>query len=109
MFRNLIVALVVALLVFPFISPEVHAQEPDGEDYNLSMSGALINDWCTRNWQDTDFITVHACNYSLAQRYTLEVSEAEFASCAVANGGDIVKIADCLFARFGEWIAEQDI
>ncbi len=98
----------IVFVSFSLVASLSFAQEPNGEDYNLSMSGALINDWCTRNWQETDYITIHACNYALAQRYNLAVSEAEFTNCAVANGGDIVKIADCLFERFALWIQETD-
>lgn len=83
------------------------AQEPQAEDYNLSMAGALINDWCGRQLEETDYISIHACNYGTAQEYNEETSLAHFTECAIAAGGDIVRIADCMQARFNEWIAEN--
>lgn len=84
------------------------AQEPQAEDYHLSMSGALINDWCSRQWQEQGYITQHACNYALSQRYDLEISSTHFSGCAVANGGDIIKIADCMLQRFNNWVAHSE-
>ena len=83
------------------------ADEPSSLDYNLSMAGALINDWCGRNWQNSDYLTIHACNYQLAQRYNFEISEVHFSACANAAGGDIVQIADCMVAQFGTWLEED--
>ena len=79
-------------------------REPGAEDYNLSMAGALISDWCGRQWQEEEFISRHACNYAISQRYDLETSSTHFTDCAVANGGDIIMIADCMTARFNDWI-----
>lgn len=84
------------------------AQEPQAEDYHLSMSGALINDWCSRQWQEQRYITQHACNYALSQRYDLDISSTHFSECAVANGGDIIKIADCMMQRFNNWIGQSE-
>ena len=81
------------------------AQEPQAEDYNLSMAGALINDWCGRQLEETDFISIHACNYATAQKHNEETSLSHFTECAIAAGGDIVRIADCMQAQFNEWIA----
>jgi len=85
------------------------AQEPQAEDYNLSMSGALINDWCERQLQETDYISIHACNYATAQRYNLELSLSHFTECALAAGGDIVRIADCMQAKFNEWVGAEGV
>lgn len=84
------------------------AQEPQAEDYNLSMAGALINDWCGRQLEETDYISIHACNYATSQKYDEETSLSHFTECAIAAGGDIVRIADCMQAQFNEWIAEDN-
>lgn len=75
-------------------------------DYNLSMAGALINDHCGRTWENSEYISIHACNYSLANRYNLEISAEHFNGCAVASGGDIVRIADCMVVRFNAWLEQ---
>lgn|GEM_PF-561716 len=79
------------------------AEAPDGHSYNLSMAGALINDWCGRQWQAAGYISIHACTYEVAQLYNLEVSSGHFTACAEQSGGDIVQIADCMVNRFGAW------
>ena len=89
------------------LSVPASAQEPEAQDYALSMAGALINNWCGTRWQDAGYISLHACNYELAQRYNRELSSSDFENCAVANGGDIVKIADCMLERYDIWIAEE--
>ena len=83
------------------------SDEPQPEDYNLSMAGALINDWCGRQWQDKGYISIHACNYQLAQQYNLEISSAHFSECVVQSGGDIVRIADCMVAQFNAWSRQE--
>jgi len=80
------------------------ATEPTPLDYNLSMAGALINDWCGRNWQPSEYLTIHACNYDLSQRFNFAVAEVQFSACATAAAGDIVQIADCMVSRFGRWL-----
>lgn len=87
--------------------PAAGAAEPGAEDYTLSMAGALINDHCERNWQDAAYVNKHACNYDLANRYTLELSTAHFSECTVQANGDIVRIADCMVARFTAWLSGQ--
>jgi|GEM_PF-2545755 len=91
-----------------FSSQLVAAQEPQAEDYTLSMAGALINDWCSREFESSGYISIHACNYDMAHRYGRDTSTTHFSECAVANGGDIVRIADCMLARFGEWVRQSD-
>lgn len=83
------------------------AQEWEGEDYALSMAGALINDHCGRVWQDREYVSIHACNYQLANRFTVAVSAQQFEECTVLAQGDIVMIADCMVARFNTWLAQQ--
>lgn len=85
----------------------VNAAEPQAEDYTLSMAGALINDHCGRTWQEADYVNVHACNYQLANRFTLEIATTHFSECTVLAGGDIVKIADCMVTRFSVWLGEE--
>lgn len=77
--------------------------------YNLSMTGALINDKCERSWESAGYISIHACNYQLAQLYDMEIATAHFAECAAASAGDIVKIADCMVARFNAWAAAEQL
>jgi len=84
-----------------------NAQEWQGEDYNLSMSGALINDHCGRVWQDGEYVSIHACNYRLANLFTIAISTQHFEECAVLARGDIVMIADCMVERFNIWVAQQ--
>ncbi len=83
--------------------------EPQAEDYTLSMAGALINDHCGRSWQDGEYVNVHACNYRLANLYTLGISSAHFEDCAVSARGDIVMIADCMVTRFNTWLDEAQL
>jgi len=85
------------------------AKEPSGLDYNLSMAGALISDWCEKNWQTSDHISIHACNYQLSQAYDWELSSAHFEECTVQATGDIVKIADCMVSRFNTWLVEENL
>lgn len=84
-----------------------NAQESESRGYNLSMAGALINDWCGRQWQTSGYITIHACNYELAQRYHFAISSVHFEECAVASQGDIVQIADCMVTRFNAWTEQE--
>lgn len=83
------------------------AQEWQGEDYSLSMSGALINDHCGRVWQGGDYISIHACNYRLANLFNAAVSRQHFDECTVQTQGDIVRIADCMVERFNAWLAQS--
>ncbi len=83
------------------------AQEWQGEDYNLSMSGALINDHCGRVWQGGEYVSIHACNYRLANLFTVAISTQHFEECTVLARGDIVMIADCMVERFNSWVAQQ--
>ncbi len=85
------------------------AEEPQAIDYNLSMAGALINDHCERNWQGTEYISIHACNYQLANLYSLDISAAHFDECTVLARGDIVMIADCMVSRFSAWLVQEQI
>ena len=73
----------------------------------LSMAGALINDWCEQQWQVSEYISIHACNYQIAQLYNLDVSAVHFEGCAVASGGDIVRIADCMVGHFNAWTLQE--
>lgn len=100
MFRFPLTVVLLCLTVLAHAADEHRAQ-----DYSLSMAGALINDWCGRNWESGSYISIHACNYLLANRYGLERSGLDFSECAVATGGDIVAIADCLRQRFDTWVA----
>lgn len=83
------------------------AQEWRGEDYALSMAGALINDHCGRVWQGGEYVSIHACNYRLANRFTVAISAQYFDECRALAGGDIVRIADCMVERFNTWLALQ--
>ena len=83
------------------------AQEWQSEDYSLSMAGALINDHCGKVWQDGDYISIHACNYQLANQFSLAVSSQHFEECTVLARGDIVMIADCMVERFNSWLVQQ--
>ena len=90
-----------------FVSSASSAQEWQSADYSLSMSGALINDHCGRVWQGGEYISIHACNYSLANLFNAAVSRQHFDECTVLAQGDIVKIADCMVARFNTWLEQQ--
>jgi hypothetical protein len=83
------------------------AQDWQGEDYALSMAGALINDHCGRVWEGGDYVSIHACNYRLANFFSVAVSSQQFEECTVLAQGDIVMIADCMVARFNTWLAQQ--
>jgi hypothetical protein len=85
------------------------AEDPSARDYNISMAGALINDWCERNLQTSKYISIHACNYQMAQLYNLDLSTAQFDECVVIAQGDIVKIADCMQSRFNAWLIQEQI
>lgn len=99
----------VCSFVFAGVVHAGEAQIEQGLGYNLSMAGALINDRCEKNWQSSGYISIYACNYQFAQLYHLEIASAHFSECAAAAGGDIVKIADCMVARFNAWIAAEQI
>lgn len=100
--KNIATYLIAALLCASVHAAE-QPQTPQAEDYTLSMAGALINDWCQRQWQQSNYVNVHGCNYHLAQQYTLEISAAQFEQCAILSRGDIVQIADCMVEQFGSW------
>jgi len=101
-FTCLILSLVVAAAVNASA-----AQEWESEDYALSMAGALVNDHCGRVWQGGEYVSIHACNYQLANRFTVAVSAQQFEDCAVLAQGDIIMIADCMVARFNTWLTQQ--
>jgi len=103
MFAYLAFSLCVAAM--PDIS---EAQDWQGEDYSLSMAGALINDHCGRVWQGGEYVSIHACNYQLANLFNLAVSAQHFDECTVLAGGDIVRIADCMVERFNNWLMQQE-
>lgn len=106
MIRNTISCIGTSILI---VSAQLsYAQEPQAEDYNLSMAGALINDWCGRQYEETAYISIHACNYATAQQYNEELSLSHFTECAIASGGDIVRIADCMQVQFNEWIGGEN-
>ena len=102
---------IIACLVFGLIVAVVpgvgEAQEWQSEDYSLSMAGALINDHCGKVWQGGEYISIHACNYQLANRFSLAVSSQHFEECTVLARGDIVMIADCMVERFNTWLEQQ--
>jgi len=85
------------------------AEDSSARDYNLSMAGALINDWCERNLQTSNYISIHACNYKMAQLYNFDLTTAQFDECVVVAGGDIVKIADCMLSRFNAWLVQKQL
>ena len=101
-FTRLVLSLVIAATVNS--SAE---QEWESEDYALSMAGALVNDHCGRVWQGGEYVSIHACNYQLANRFTVAVSAQQFDECTVLSQGDIVMIADCMAARFNTWLTQQ--
>lgn len=90
-------------------NPTIAAEGVHARDYNLSMAGALISDNCERNWQTSSYISLHACNYQLAQHYNLEISQEHFEGCVVIATGDLVKIAECMTERFNQWLADEKI
>ncbi|MEX0964901.1 MAG: hypothetical protein WDZ52_12750 [Pseudohongiellaceae bacterium] len=92
------------LLLSVVTTQSASAAEPQAADYTLSMAGALINDHCTRTWQSAEFVNIHACNYQLANQFTLEIASTHFNQCTVAARGDIVMIADCMVAGFESWL-----
>lgn len=97
-----------AFSLFVAATPRLsEAQDWQGEDYNLSMAGALINDHCGRVWQDGEYVSIHACNYQLANLFTVAVSAQHFEECTVLATGDIVMIADCMVERFNTWLIQQ--
>lgn len=102
-----------AALVFSFMlvtsGQAGEAQIEEALGYNLSMAGALINDKCERSWESAGYISIHACNYQFSQFYNMEIATAHFVECATASGGDIVKIADCMVARFNAWVAAEQL
>lgn len=104
---NRILCCVIAGLFLATAGVNSQAEEAEPRGYNLSMAGALINDWCERQWQGSGYISIHACNYELAQLYNLAVSSVHFDGCVVASGGDIVRIADCMVSRFNAWAAQE--
>ncbi|PCI74826.1 MAG: hypothetical protein COB20_14305 [SAR86 cluster bacterium] len=83
------------------------AQDWQGKDYNLSMAGALINDHCGRVWEGGEYVSIHACNYQLANLFNVAVSTQHFEECTVLAQGDIVMIADCMVERFNSWLGQQ--
>ena len=85
------------------------AGDSSARDYKLSMAGALINDWCERNLQTSKYISIHACNYQMAQLYNLDLSSGQFDECVVIAQGDIVKIADCMLDRFNAWLVQEQL
>jgi|MEHZ01.6.fsa_nt_MEHZ011620743.1_3 hypothetical protein len=105
--RKIFTCLVLSLVVAAAAVNASAAQEWEGEDYALSMAGALINDHCGRVWQGGEYVSIHACNYQLANRFTVAVSAQQFEECTVLAQGDIVMIADCMVARFNTWLTQQ--
>ena len=101
-FESLVFSLVAVVTV-----SVTEAQDWQGKDYNLSMSGALINDHCGRVWQGGGYVSIHACNYRLANLFTVAISMQHFEDCAVLARGDIVMIADCMVERFNAWVVQQ--
>ncbi|MDA0281457.1 MAG: hypothetical protein O3C29_13650 [Proteobacteria bacterium] len=94
-------------LVVAVTASTSEAQEWQGDDYALSMAGALINDHCGRVWQGGEYISIHACNYKLASLFTVAISSQHFDECRVLAAGDIVMIADCMVERFNTWLVQQ--
>jgi len=103
--RQIVFFLLVSSLV-SFASAATDDNAAESRNLNLSMAGAVINDWCGRNWQASEFITVHACNYQLAQDYNFVTASSDFNACVEITGGDIVQIADCVLFRFNTWIEQ---
>lgn len=103
--NNVLMSLFISLLVIATTSSS-EAQDWQAEDYSLSMAGALINDHCGRVWQGGGYISIHACNYRLANLFTASVSAKQFEECGVLAQGDIVMIADCMVERFNTWLEQ---
>ena len=82
--------------------------DTEAHSYTLSMAGALISDNCERNWKASNYVSVYACNYELAQLYSLELSAHHFDQCAQVARGDIIKIADCMTNQFNVWISNHE-
>ena len=104
---NRILCCLVLSLIITKASNASEAKDPLPRDYNLSMAGALINDTCERNWQSSEYISIHACNYQMAHLYNLGISAVHFDECVAVAGGDIVKIADCMVERFNAWFLQE--
>lgn len=104
-----LLAYIVLNLSMASIAYAQDTNEPSARDYNLSMAGALISDWCEKNWQTSAHLTIHACNYQLSQSYDWKLSSAHFEECTVEATGDIVKIADCMVARFSTWLEKENL
>ncbi|GJM14663.1 MAG: hypothetical protein DHS20C12_30660 [Pseudohongiella sp.] len=98
------IALAAAVAIGPNLA---YAQDWQDSDYALSMAGALINDHCGREWQNGEYISVHACNYRFSNLFNSEISTQHFDACRTLARGDIVMIADCMVERFGSWLDEQ--
>jgi len=94
-------------VVLTQVAGTIHAQDWQAQDYTLSMAGALINEHCGRVWQNGEYVNIHACNYNLANLFTIDLSARHFEECTVLAQGDIVKIADCMVERFNGWLAQQ--
>ncbi|MFT7471824.1 MAG: hypothetical protein ACI8XU_001720 [Kiritimatiellia bacterium] len=94
-------------LVVAVAASASEAQEWQGEDYALSMAGALINDHCGRVWQGGEYVSIHACNYQFANLFSRAISSQHFDECTVLARGDIVMIADCMVERFNAWLEQQ--
>lgn len=106
---NRILACLLLGLLVNTTTNAAESENSSARDYNLSMAGALINDYCERNLQSSNYISIHACNYQLANLYTLDISTVHFDGCGAASGGDIVKIADCMVERFNAWILKEQL
>lgn len=104
---NRILCCLIVSLTITIANAASEAENSEARGYNLSMAGALINDWCERQWQTSEYISIHACNYQLAQLYNLDISTVHFEECAAASGGDIVRIADCMVDRFNAWTLRE--
>lgn len=104
--RKIFTCLVLSLVVAATVHSRAE-QEWESEDYALSMAGALVNDHCGRVWQGGEYVSIHACNYQLANRFTVAFSAQQFEECTVLAQGDIVMIADCMVARFNTWLMQQ--
>lgn len=104
---NRILACLIVSLTITTAGAASETDDSEARGYNLSMAGALINDWCERQLEASEYISIHACNYQLAQLYNLDISTVHFEGCAVASGGDIVRIADCMVDRFNAWTLQE--
>ena len=106
--NNILASLLLALAAATAVNA-AESTEPQAKDYTLSMAGALINDHCGRSWQSAEYVNVHACNYQLANLYTIGISSVHFDECTVRARGDIVMIADCMVTRFNAWLNEAPL